>query len=745
VKHTIVQQRGVRRAAAALAWALATLTVASVGTAGAAVAVTTSTSGTVAASAAVQAAAAVPPSFTFTGSGWGHGLGMSQYGAYGMALDGKSSTEILEHYFAPAKVVRRTGEPSIRVLVLGESLYDGKVTSVTVSRDAATTWTLGTAPSTTVRVAATSITFVYSTASGTARVSAVIDGKEYRTNPTTWRDLRLTWSGGTVSVPRANGGTGSVRYAHGSLAFGPNGGGMAVVNTLKLNTEYMYGIAEMPSSWPSAALQAQVTAARTYAYRKLDAAGASSLWDLTDEPTSQKFTGWNKENEATYGVRWVAAVDATRNDAGSTVVRAPDGTLAETYYSSSTGGQTTTSEEVWGSATLPYLRSQDDHWSSDPRVKNPYASWTTTLTQAQVKAKFPTLADVARLTVTQRASSGAAMQIRATSSTGASALLLTKPTTDGVRTKMGLRSAYVHVGSVSAVQRIAGDDRFATAAAIARQAFPTGQEVVIVSGQQLSIVDGLVASPFARSIGAPVLLSRTEELPDVTVAEITRRGATHATIIGSEGVVGRGVVTALEDLGLSVSRLWGDDRYGTANAVARAEDEASTVVIASGLVTDLVDAAAAAGPAAASGQPVLLVPRTSISSATRATIKALGATKAVLVGSEAVVSRAVADALRADGLTVTRLGGPTRFETATAVADAYEPTVGTGTVVLASGLDANLVDALAGGVLGHVTLLTAGPSIPAATKAWFAQRQVPALQVLGSVGVIPNSAVEAVR
>jgi hypothetical protein len=41
----------------------------------------------------------VPATFTITGSGFGHGVGLSQYGAQGMALAGKSYAEILAHYF----------------------------------------------------------------------------------------------------------------------------------------------------------------------------------------------------------------------------------------------------------------------------------------------------------------------------------------------------------------------------------------------------------------------------------------------------------------------------------------------------------------------------------------------------------------------------------------------------------------------------------------------------------------------
>ena len=41
----------------------------------------------------------LPARFVFTGKGYGHGVGMSQWGAQGMALAGKSAEEILTHYY----------------------------------------------------------------------------------------------------------------------------------------------------------------------------------------------------------------------------------------------------------------------------------------------------------------------------------------------------------------------------------------------------------------------------------------------------------------------------------------------------------------------------------------------------------------------------------------------------------------------------------------------------------------------
>lgn len=43
---------------------------------------------------------------TFTGSGFGHGVGMSQWGAYALAEEGRSAEEIVRHYFQGVDLVK---------------------------------------------------------------------------------------------------------------------------------------------------------------------------------------------------------------------------------------------------------------------------------------------------------------------------------------------------------------------------------------------------------------------------------------------------------------------------------------------------------------------------------------------------------------------------------------------------------------------------------------------------------------
>jgi len=46
----------------------------------------------------------VPATLTFEGRGWGHGVGLSQWGARGLALEGKTYREILEYYYTGVTV-----------------------------------------------------------------------------------------------------------------------------------------------------------------------------------------------------------------------------------------------------------------------------------------------------------------------------------------------------------------------------------------------------------------------------------------------------------------------------------------------------------------------------------------------------------------------------------------------------------------------------------------------------------------
>ena len=56
-----------------------------------------------------------PEIFNISGSGYGHGVGMSQIGARGQAIEGKSAVEILNYYYPGTTVSPHPDNELIRV------------------------------------------------------------------------------------------------------------------------------------------------------------------------------------------------------------------------------------------------------------------------------------------------------------------------------------------------------------------------------------------------------------------------------------------------------------------------------------------------------------------------------------------------------------------------------------------------------------------------------------------------------
>jgi SpoIID/LytB domain protein len=115
---------------------------------------------------------------------------------------------------------------------------------------------------------------------------------------------------------------------------------------------YVRGVvaAEMPSSWPLAALEAQAIASRTYA---LTSHAGGSRFDVYADTRSQVYRGKAAETAATN-----AAVNAT---AGQIVLYA--GKPAATYFFASSGGMTEDVQNGFpGSEPEPWLRGVPDQY-----------------------------------------------------------------------------------------------------------------------------------------------------------------------------------------------------------------------------------------------------------------------------------------------------------------------------------------------------------------------------------------------
>jgi putative cell wall-binding protein len=196
------------------------------------------------------------------------------------------------------------------------------------------------------------------------------------------------------------------------------------------------------------------------------------------------------------------------------------------------------------------------------------------------------------------------------------------------------------------VHRIAGGNRFETAAAISASTFGSGVSVAYVATGS-NFPDALAGTPAAGSQGGPVLLTGNTELPAATANELARLRPGRIVILGGSGVVSDAVANQLAAYTSGgVTRLAGGDRYSTAVAVTSATySSADTVYIATG--ANFPDALAGGPVAGMTDMPLLLVPASGVPDVVRAELLRLNPSKVVILGSTGVVSDFVVSQLQA--------------------------------------------------------------------------------------------------
>ncbi|HUR49099.1 MAG TPA: cell wall-binding repeat-containing protein, partial [Acidimicrobiales bacterium] len=643
---------------------------------------------------------------------------------------GRTGTEIIEHYYSGSRVATVTDLVPLRVNLVnraasadlrGEAAAGGGSLRITAGGTV-----VGTAPGQVVSIRAEGTEVVVARA-GTAVArgqSAIVE----------W-DNATTLS--NVAAPGESLDGRGHRYRHGAVDVSASEGGLNVVLQLGLHELYLRGIAEVPTSWPAAALQVQAITARTYALRKFEAGPRPECsCHVYDTVADQVYAGWEKETAAG-SAAWNAAISATSPSGSSGQVVMVEERLASTNYSSSSAGYTESNLDGFNSPTLlPELRPVPDAWSAT--TDNPFAAWTHTRSQAAVASAFG-LPDVMSIDLSRRSAGGAVREATARSSTGAMATIRGTE----LRTRLSLPSAAIGPPT----RRASGPDRYATAVAVGKVAAPSARAVVVASGAESRLVDGLVSAPLARSLGAPILLTMPDGVPAVVDADLRRRAATTAYVVGGTTALGPGVEAGLRAAGVTtVRRLSGTDRFGTAAAVARElrarSGPRTHVVVASGENGSLADALAVGGPAGTSARPVLLATRDLVPAPTRDAIREVGATETLVVGGPEAISDAVAASLPSP----TRIAGADRYATASAVADHFAASIGVGQVAVAAGIAPGLVDALAAGSLGAATLLVLPGALPAATASFLDRHpQAANLTVVGGPAAVSDDVLIAGR
>lgn len=669
----------------------------------------------------------VPPGeVQILGRGWGHGVGMSQYGARGAARLGCTAEEILGTYYPGTALTARASIPVTVGLFPDRAQVPGAPHLDVVARSGSATWQTAAGPL--VQPQGTTWRAVVEdgrlqvrdlTADGPPRYEGAaaealrIPLQDERTIQLPQKATNAQWPGGRP-------------YRRGTLRITPIADAapqLRVELELPDVEQYLYGLAEMPSSWELQALRAQAIAGRSYVTR-----AGGRVWD---SPSSQVYSGFLKESESvnvgggqTAGQRWVQAVETTRG-----AVLTYQGEIAQTYYSSSHGGQSESnrfSAFFSPTAAMPYLRPLDDsRWEA--AADSPVATWAYAFSRDQAGQAL----GVGRLLrVTLREPRGAGGRVGVPGRP-----VYSDPSrtyggvevvgTAGTRVVSGLdfMNAFVQAFGIprrselfevrvdvdaclpdadqsgnTVVTRSAGPSRVETSVAVSADHWDEASDVVLATAG--GYADALSAAALAARLDAPLLLTGGDRLAPAVRAELARLGPERVHLMGGGAALSGAVEDEIRSAGYGVARVAGADRFATARAAALAAGPSPSGDVAVALGTSWPDAVSA-GTLAGSGDrvPTLLATATGVPAPTLQGLRDLQARRVILIGGTGVIGEAVADRLRGEGYDVTRVAGPNRFATSVEVAEDALGRAGgtTRPVLLASG--AAFPDALAAGAL----------------------------------------------
>lgn len=300
-------------------------------------------------------------------------------------------------------------------------------------------------------------------------------------------------------------------------------------------------------------------------------------------------------------------------------------------------------------------------------------------------------------------------------------------------------SAFISTSEASvftSFDRISGDNRYETAIQVSRSGwgYRSTNHAILAIGDNYP--DALAGAPLSKKLNAPILLTKKDAVPTAILNEIKRVGAKNVTILGGPGTISDSVLRQLEAEGITPTRIAGKNRHDTSALIAK-EIGGTTAVMASG--SNFADSLAIASYAAEKGMPILLTTPSKMFPEVEAIAKNYD--KVIVVGGDLAVNDAVLAKLKANGTTVERIAGKSRYATAAAIVSKFYPATVSSSLV-ASGQ--NFADALTGSALGakkqNPVLLVKQSSLPSATKAVINEKNVSELTVIGGeIAVSPDA------
>ncbi|CCL12454.1 N-acetylmuramoyl-L-alanine amidase LytC precursor [Clostridioides difficile] len=253
------------------------------------------------------------------------------------------------------------------------------------------------------------------------------------------------------------------------------------------------------------------------------------------------------------------------------------------------------------------------------------------------------------------------------------------------------------------VKKLKGTDRFETAIKISQSGWTKSDTVVIVNGEDKSMVDGLTATPLASVKNSPILLSSNEKLPQKTVEELKRLNPSKVIVIGGNNSMPNSVVEAIKAVNskISVQRIGGDTRYQTSINIAKEIDKTNNVSkLYIGAGNGEADSLSIASLAGKEKTPIVLTQKDGVDNEAEQFIKSNKVSNIYFIGGvEKISNKAIEQVgkIANKDISNNRVAGQTRQETNAKVIDKFYSQSKLDGVVVAN--QDKLIDALAVGPL----------------------------------------------
>jgi cell wall-associated NlpC family hydrolase len=279
------------------------------------------------------------------------------------------------------------------------------------------------------------------------------------------------------------------------------------------------------------------------------------------------------------------------------------------------------------------------------------------------------------------------------------------------------------------MNRLSGVDRYETSVKISQRGWSSANTVVIAVGSNFP--DALAGAPLASKYNAPILLVAKDGIPYTVKKELDRLNAKNAYILGGTSVISKNIESQLKNLGITSTRIAGEDRYETAAKIAKLVGGSKAVVTYGG---DFPDSLAIAPMAASNNMPILLTEKRYVPENTKQALK--NYSSSILVGGTGVVS----DSVKGQLPNAKRISGRDRYETATKVAETYYSS--SNKTMIATG--ESFADALTGSVLAAKTsspvMLVQSDNVPSSVQNTIEKMDINHFTIIGGTAVITEKA-----